>query len=237
MTEKANAAFVPSVWVRPTPAHRLRPALSRDVIVREAIAVLDEAGSEALTMRKLGARLNAGATSFYRHVTNRDELLELAVDEVLGEVLVPQGGSPDDWRSDVTAFADAFRATALRHPWLCAELGRAGMAYLGPNLSALTAQLTALLAAAGYPDPPSAINALYSYAIGMSTTESAWLSTVARSGQSEAEFLAQTLRPEPGVGSEDLRFVQDPAAVRDEHFASGLGIVLDGLATRLRPQA
>ena len=65
--------------------------------------MLDADGTEALTMRGLGARLNAGATSAYRHVANKDELMELAVDEVLGEVFVPEGGGAA-WRAAAPAF-------------------------------------------------------------------------------------------------------------------------------------
>jgi len=74
---------IPSVWTR----DREQPALSRAAIVREAIAMLDAEGTEALSMRKLGARLNAGATSLYRHVASKDELMELALDEVAGNFL------------------------------------------------------------------------------------------------------------------------------------------------------
>ncbi|MFJ3830373.1 TetR/AcrR family transcriptional regulator C-terminal domain-containing protein [Streptomyces sp. NPDC090046] len=229
MAAKTNSDPVPSVWTRPQVAPR-QPALSRAVIVREAIAILDEAGSEALSMRKLGARLNAGATSFYRHVANRDELMELAVDEILGEVVLPRTDGPD-WRADVSECAMSFRSTALRHPWLCAELGRAGLAYLGPNLAAISERLADLFTTVGLPDPHGAIDVVFSYAIGMSTTESAWLTTVARSGRTEAEFLAHILPTAPGT--DHGQPAPDPAAYRDRKFTDGLDIVLDGLATRL----
>ena len=94
-------------------------------------------------MRKLGARLNAGATSLYRHVATKDELMELAVDEVFGEIAVPPAGSPD-WRAAVAEAARSFRATALRHPWLASVLGQAGPGLPGP-------QPHVLLRAAGRP--------------------------------------------------------------------------------------
>jgi AcrR family transcriptional regulator len=144
--------------------------------------MLDADGIEALSMRKLGARLNAGATSLYRHVATKDELMEVAVDEVFAEIAVPPAGA--DWRAAVTAAAGSFRATALRHPWLASVLGQAGLAYLGPHLMAYTERLAALFTAAGFPEPRGAIDTVLSYVIGMSTTEAAWLTTVARSGQS-----------------------------------------------------
>ena len=112
--------------------------------------MLDAEGIEALSMRKLGARLNAGATSLYRHVATKDELMELAVDEVFAEMAIPPADSPD-WRAAVAEAARSFRATALRHPWLASVLGQAGLAYLGPNLMSFSERPAALFTAAGFP--------------------------------------------------------------------------------------
>ncbi|MFF3329750.1 TetR/AcrR family transcriptional regulator C-terminal domain-containing protein [Streptomyces sp. NPDC002888] len=232
---------IPSVWAR-SRREADQPALSRDAIVREAVAMLDAEGIEALSMRKLGARLNAGATSLYRHVATKDELMELAVDEVAAEIHVPPADSPD-WRAAVAEAAHSFRATALRHPWLSSVLGQAGLAYLGPNLMSFSERLAALFTAAGFPEPSRAIDAMLSYVIGMSTTEAAWLTTVARSGESEADFIARLLPAAQeaaaahdhlaGTYAEAGAAATDPVALRDEKFAGALDIVLDGLATRL----
>ncbi|RKT16025.1 TetR family transcriptional regulator [Streptomyces sp. 1114.5] len=230
---------IPSVWAR-RPSEPEQPALSRATIVREAVALLDADGVEALSMRKLAARLNAGATSLYRHVATKDELMELAVDEVFGEIALPPADSPD-WRAAAVEAAEAFRATALRHPWLSSVLGQAGLAYLGPNLMSFSERLSALFVAADFPDPARAIDALIAYVVGMSTTEAAWLSAVARSGEDEAEFVARLLpaAQEATAGYQHLTnghaatALLDPAAERDAKFAYGLAVVLDGLALRM----
>jgi AcrR family transcriptional regulator len=229
---------VPSVWARRREPDQ--PALSRAGIVREAIAMLDAAGVDALSMRKLGARLNAGATSLYRHVATKDELMELAVDEVVAEITVPAAGSAG-WRAAAAETARSFRATALRHPWVSSVLGQAGLAYLGPNLMSLSERLAALFVTAGFPDPSGAIDVVLSYVIGMSTTEAAWLTTVARSGQTEAEFIAALMpaAQEAAAGYDHLAEayaaepVLDPAVLRDTKFGNGLEVILDGLALRL----
>ncbi len=228
---------VRSVWARPRETDQ--PALSRAGIVREAIAMLDTEGVDALSMRKLGARLNAGATSLYRHVATKDELMELAVDEVVAEIAVPAAGDAG-WRDAAAGTARSFRATALRHPWVSSVLGQAGLAYLGPNLMSLSERLAALFVSAGFPDPSGAIDVVLSYVIGMSTTEAAWLTTVARSGQTEAEFIAALMpaAQEAAAGYDHLAGSYaapspDPAGLRDTKFANGLEIVLDGLALRL----
>jgi AcrR family transcriptional regulator len=231
------AAKIPSVWAREQ-RQPDQPALSRASIVREAITVLDAEGIEQLSMRKLGSRLNAGATSLYRHVATKEELLELAVDEVFGEMTVPDPGP--DWRADVTAAALSFRATALRHPWLSSVLAQAGLAYLGPNLMAHSNRLAALFAAAGFADPDRGIYTVLGYVTGMSTTEAAWLTTVARSGATEAELVARLLpaarRAAAGYahlsaasGDDEI----DPAEVRETKFRNGLEVVLNGLALTL----
>lgn len=69
---------IPSVWTRQRP----RAGLSQDRIVAAAVELLDAEGLEALSMRTLAARMDTRATSLYRHVANKDELIELVVDEV-----------------------------------------------------------------------------------------------------------------------------------------------------------
>ncbi|MFC7106081.1 TetR/AcrR family transcriptional regulator [Nonomuraea rubra] len=138
---------IPSVWARP-PKERQQPLLTRESIVAEAVRLLDEEGADNLSMRRLGSRLGAGATSLYRHVANKDELLELALDAVYGELPLPDTG---EWRSTVTEVSRALRATILRHPWLAAELAEAGLAYLGPNVLRQSEFMLGVMEDAGFP--------------------------------------------------------------------------------------
>ncbi len=87
-----------SVWTRETKPRRAQQGLSREQIVRATVELLDAEGMEALSMRKLGAKLGAGATSLYWHVANKNELLELAMDEVFGAVRIP---ASESWREVV----------------------------------------------------------------------------------------------------------------------------------------
>ncbi|KOG22874.1 TetR/AcrR family transcriptional regulator C-terminal domain-containing protein [Streptomyces viridochromogenes] len=232
---------IPSVWARPR-READQPTLSRATIVREAVVMLDAEGVEALSMRKLATRLNAGAASLYRHVATKDELMELAVDEVAAETHVPPADSPE-WRAAAAEAAGSFRATALRHPWLSSVLGQAGLAYLGPNLMSFSERLAALFTSAGFAKPSGPIDTLLSYVIGMSTTEAAWLITVARSGETEADFIARLMPAAQQAAAVHEHLAEgyadavsatvDPVALRDEKFAYGLDVVLDGLALRL----
>ncbi|WP_069167203.1 TetR/AcrR family transcriptional regulator [Nocardia altamirensis] len=234
----AEKQQVGSVWTRPRRG-REQPALTREHIVTEAVALLDAEGMEALTMRQLGTRLNAGATSLYRHVANRDELIELVVDEVYGEIRVRAITDGADWRSAAEDCAESVRAMILRHPWMASTLGQVGLSYLGPNVMQLNDGLVGLFEVGGFPaqETGDAISALMSYVIGMGIAEAAWLAMLTRSGQTEQEFVAQ-LRPAAEAAAKDYpRFQQndwdsDPTEVRDRKFRYGLVRILDGLEAR-----
>ncbi|NGO13055.1 TetR/AcrR family transcriptional regulator [Streptomyces sp. HC44] len=233
---------IQSVWTRPQ-ARRDQPALSREQIVSEAVQLLDAEGIEALSMRKLGARLDAGATSLYRHVANKDELIELVVDEIYGEIEVAVADDPAAWREGAARCAHSLRAAILRHPWIASVLGEMGMSYLGPNMMRLSENMLALFSRAGFPldEADQAIGTLFAYVTGMSTSEAAWLTKLARSGQTEQDWVDRlwpaaeaAAQPYPHLreGYAEARG-KDPRESRDTNFTYGLDRVLDGLATRL----
>ncbi|MBT2544787.1 TetR/AcrR family transcriptional regulator C-terminal domain-containing protein [Streptomyces sp. ISL-44] len=237
------APAVPSVWTRPRRPKEQQPALSQAQIVAAAVKLLDAEGIEALSMRKLGTGMGAAATSLYRHVANKDELIELVVDEVYGELEVPEATDPAGWRESVSRSGHSLRAMALRHPWVASVLGQVGLAHLGPNLMRMSERMLALFQAAGFPvgEADLAMKAVISYVVGATTSEAAYLSLLARSGQSEQEWL-ESLRPaaEQALAGHPLlaegqsaQESGDPRRMREENFDYGLQRVLDGLEARL----
>jgi AcrR family transcriptional regulator len=232
----AEKKQVPSVWTRPQRRVREQPALSREQIVAEALALLDDAGIEALSMRKLGTRLNAGATSLYTHVANKDELIELVVDAVYGEIEVPSGGGAGGdagaWRDAAGLSAYSLRAMVLRHPWVASVLGQVGLSGLGPNVMRMSERLQVLFEGAGLAPEEAglAISALTSYVVGMAISEGAYLSMIARSGMTEREFVQSV------VPAEETAVLADPAKAREVKFDYGLRLVLDGLEGRVSPR-
>jgi AcrR family transcriptional regulator len=236
----ADEPAIPSVWVR-SRRGREQPALSREQIVAEAVRLLDDEGIDALSMRRLGTRLGAGATSLYRHVTNRDELIELVVDEVYGEIRVPDPDDPAGWRAGAIVCADSVRSTILRHPWIASLLGQVGLSYLGPNVMHLNDRALALFEAAGFSlaEADQALSSLIGYVIGMATAEAAWLTTLARSGQNEREWeqslraaAEQAARSYPRLREIAATGNENPQQARDDSFEYGLELILDGLAAR-----
>ncbi|MFF0446616.1 TetR/AcrR family transcriptional regulator [Streptomyces sp. NPDC004609] len=230
-----------SVWTRPRP--RQREQLTREQIVAAAIELLDAEGIEALSMRRLGTRLGAAATSLYRHVANKDELIELVVDHVYGELEVFDGADGTGWRAAVTRTAADLRAMTLRHPWIAPELGQVGLVHIGPNALRMSSGLLAQFEAAGFPadERDQATGTLTAYVIGIATAEAAYLSLIARSGRTEQEWVAG-LRPAFDAASREHPRLREgssarqdvhPRQIRDDDFRYGLDRVLDGLTARL----
>ncbi|WKX70544.1 TetR/AcrR family transcriptional regulator C-terminal domain-containing protein [Streptomyces sp. XD-27] len=240
---EADEQPITSVWTRRRRRRREQPALSRQQIVAEALRLLDTEGIDALSMRRLGTSLNAGATSMYSHVANKDELIELVVDEVYGEMAAPAPGDPAQWRAAARECAHSMRSGILRHPWVGSVLGGVGLAHLGPNMMRLTEDMLALFEAAGFSldEADHAMNTLAAFVIGIATSEAAWLTTLARSGQDEQEW-TETLRSAAEEAVRDHPRLRKVYAAqrgtrtertREGRFAYGLERVLDGLETRL----
>ncbi|MGP3756776.1 transcriptional regulator, TetR family [Streptomyces sp. LamerLS-316] len=117
-----------TVWDRPEPPTRPVP-LDRERIVAAAIALADEGGLAAVSLRKVAARLEAGPMRLYRYISTKEELFDLMVDEVQSEILPEK--QPGDWREALRVLAHRTRQAALRHEWLADLLG--GRPAFGPN--------------------------------------------------------------------------------------------------------
>jgi len=100
---------------RRTPASATRTPLSRERVLHAAIALADEGGIEALSMRRLAKELGVEAMSLYNHVANKDEILDGIVDLVTSEIDLPADGV--DWKTAIRRNAISSRDVLLRHPW------------------------------------------------------------------------------------------------------------------------
>jgi len=97
------------------PSPKPRAPLSRERVLRAAIALADERGIESLSMRELGRRLEVEAMSLYNHVANKDDILDGIIDLVVGEIDLP----PDevDWKEAMRRRAISAQSVFSRHPW------------------------------------------------------------------------------------------------------------------------
>ncbi|MFD0886734.1 TetR/AcrR family transcriptional regulator [Streptosporangium algeriense] len=97
-----------------TPASRRNP-LSKELVLRTAVALADEAGTGVPSMRRLAERLGVESMSLYHHFRNKDMILDGMLDLVFGEIELP----PDDvdWRIAMRRRAVSMRGALIRHPW------------------------------------------------------------------------------------------------------------------------
>ena len=88
-----------------------RSPLSRDRVLRAALELADEGGIGALTMQQIGRRLGVEAMSLYRHVRNKDDILDGIVDLVFAEIELPADRS--NWRTALQARSISARAALV----------------------------------------------------------------------------------------------------------------------------
>jgi AcrR family transcriptional regulator len=229
-----------TVWDRPEPPAPPVP-LDRERIVAAAIALADEGGLEAVSLRKVAARLHAGPMRLYGYIATKDELLDLMVDQVHAEMLPAERSG--DWREALRILAHRTRQAALRHAWLADLLG--GRPTLGPNGLAVTeAKLAALDGLADIDTTLRAVETVSAYVTGAIRREIADLRAERATGLSKRDWQRAS---GPHVTSM-LATGRFPALTRAVHdgtdvdaetsFATGLDWVLDAVAAKLgRPRA
>ena len=227
------------VWERPEPPTRPAPTpLSRDEIVRVAIELADADGLDSVSLRKVAAALDAGPMRLYGYLSTKDELLDLMVDAVYGEIGGPAKGAAD-WRAALWSLAQRTRKAALRHEWFVDLL--AGRPHLGPHaLATLEASLVALAAPGiGIDRVVQAVGTVNAYVVGALRKEISELCAARATGMNERQWQV-TVGPYLSRMLATGRYPTLARAVWDAAhpgaatvFDTGLGCVLDGVATQL----
>ena len=90
-------------------------SLSREAIAAAGLQIVDTEGLDAMTMRRVAEVLDTGAASLYAHVASKEELLELVVERVIGEVEVPTDPDPERWEEQLKDGLRAIRAVFTSH--------------------------------------------------------------------------------------------------------------------------
>ena len=224
--------------------NRQAPALSRAEIVDAAIAIADAEGSAAISMRRIAQVLRAGTMSLYWHVANKEQLLDLMLDALFGEIEVPEPSG--DWRADLRAQARNQRATLLRHAWVMDFIG--GRPPLGPNTLLLMDRTLGALDGLGL-DMTTAMNilgAVQTYVMGSVLRE--MQEARVQRDEERADVTQEAWAPmrdawrnrlaADGRFTRVVRFLDadidpDAAETRDERFDFGLDCVIEGIAARI----
>jgi AcrR family transcriptional regulator len=204
-----------------------KPKVSREQVLDAALELADEGGLGAVTMAGVGARLGVEAMSLYRHIGNKEEMLDGLVDHVFAEIPIPVDAA--DWRDALRRRAVSARAALRRHPWaigLMESRARPGPETLGHHDAML-----ALLFAAGF-DAPLAVrvyNLLDSYVYGFALQEA----TLPFSSPQEMEAVSDQMLTAmadayPHLARVQRELVGSGFAYADE-FEAGLDLILKAL--------
>jgi AcrR family transcriptional regulator len=210
-----------------------RTPLSRERVLRAAIALADQSGIESLTMRRLGQQLGVEAMSLYNHVANKDEILDGMVDLVFGEVELPS--TSDDWKAAMRDRAASARDALRRHPWAIGRMesratpGPATLRHHDAVIGALrTAGFTIELAAHAY-------SAIDSYLYGFAMQElNLPFNTPEETAAMAMSFLDHFPAEDyPHLAELTTEHVLQPGYDYGDEFEFGLDLILDGLQRSL----
>jgi AcrR family transcriptional regulator len=111
------------IWLREEPGAR-RAGLSREQIGARAVEIADAEGFDAVSMRHVARELGAGTMTLYHYVRNKDELLTLMGDTIMGELVVTDEELSGEWRANLANVARATRRAFKRHPWIFEAMGQ-----------------------------------------------------------------------------------------------------------------
>ncbi len=164
---------------------------------------------EQMTIRSLAADLGVAPMTLYRHVRNRDDLLDEVTDQLLAEVWRPRSGT-GDWRAWITEAAKRLRDLLVRQPAALHVYLRHPV--VSPAAIARMDCMLGVLQEAGFDGPAArrAYAAIHTYTIGFAALEAS------RSGWASQENTDATMRR--------LATFTSP-----QQFVNGLGYLLDGI--------
>ncbi len=214
MPEQGQA--VEPTWENPAPPARRAPwgTISREDIVQAAVKIVGAHGYEEMTIRGLAAELGVAPMSLYRHIRDKDDLLDEVADRLLAPAWRPSAAE-DDWRAWLTE-----TAAKLRH-FLVSQPAALHVYLSHPVVSpAAVDRMTAMMdvlrqAGAGEETARRAYGALHTYTIGFAALE------------------ASRARWAPGNGEVSSLARQLAAYTTTDQFLDGLRYLLDGVSNQI----
>ena len=211
-----------------------RGRLSPERVLRAAVALADAGGIESLTMRRLGQDLGVEAMSLYKHVANKDALLDGMVDLVFAEIEVPSGDT--DWRTAMRDRAASTRAALIRHPWATPLM----QSRTAPGPATLHHHDTVIgtLRQAGFSVELTAhaFSVLDGYIYGFAMQQRSLPFDTLEEAQEVGRQMFARMPPGayPHLTELTVQHILQPGYDYGDEFDYGLELVLDGLARALR---
>jgi AcrR family transcriptional regulator len=206
-----------------------RRRLSRQRVLRAAVAHADAGGLEALTMRQLAEMLQVAPMALYRHIAHKDDLIDAMIEVVFSEIGLPSGGA--DWKTAMRERALSLRDVLARHRWAIGLMesrrhpGPANLRHHDAVIGKLRAAgLDIAMAAHAY-------SVLDSYIYGFATTK---MNLPFDTPAEVAAVAKDMLEPFPANQYPNLvEFVTEhamkPGYDHGDEFEYGLDLILDGL--------
>ncbi|MEU8780721.1 TetR/AcrR family transcriptional regulator [Streptomyces sp. NPDC048637] len=241
-----------SVWLAERPPLKRRadqPAgLDLDKIVAATVRLLDAEGLSKFSMRRLAAELGVTAMSVYWYVDTKDDLLELALDSVMGEMQLPDEADTDrDWRDHLRSLAGEYRTLLTGHAWVARLLGT--YINVGPHSIAFSNASLRVMKESGLSlqQITGGLSAVFQFVYGFATIEGLFNDRCAEAGLPVDEYFQQVMtavssRPEFAETLENTTRVMEARGgttvreMRDRDFAFALDLQIAGIeAMRDRP--
>ena len=240
-----------SVWLDTRQPARSRRAdqpagLDRERITAASVRLLDAEGLAKFSMRRLAAELNVTAMSLYWYVDTKDDLLELALDAVHGEIGPPPADA--SWQDRLRAVAAAYRGLLVRHPWVSPLAGK--FLNLGPHSLLVTHTIQDVIRATGLPveGRSGALAAVFQFVYGFGTVEGQFAQRSAEAGLTQDQYFRQAMSAiqeqsrldEFVEDSRDLMAARGGVTIeemRERDFTFALDLLIAGIeAMRARAQ-
>jgi AcrR family transcriptional regulator len=205
-----------------------RAPLSRERVLRGALAVADASGIGGLTMRSLAAELGVKPMSVYHYFTGKDEILDGIVDLVFSEIELP--AARGDWRAQIRRRAISARLALRRHPWAIglmesrANPGPATLRHHDATLATLReAGFSVALTAHAYA-------LLDSYTYGFALQEAALPFKPDTVTEATEAFMQHLAGEYPYLAEMANEHILRPGYDFGDEFGIGLDVILDALA-------
>jgi AcrR family transcriptional regulator len=216
-------------------SRRARPGLTRDKILGAALKLVDEHGLSALTMRSLGAELGVDPMAVYKHLDNKDAVLDGVAELLWSEIDLPDDEALG-WKERLRLIARALRTLAHSHPNAFALLFRRCLSE--PALRVFDAQLDALERAGLTRDlAAQGVRALITYAVGYGMAELSPLlmSQLQGNDVSDVQRVMRVVQSLPQGLSPHLAEVACIVCEcdLDAQFDFGLDLIINGLEAQL----
>jgi AcrR family transcriptional regulator len=229
---------VEAEWPRTRPSARRR-TLSQELIVDTALELLGKGSLDSVSMRGVAQALETGPASLYAHVASKEELHELMLDRLLGQLPRPEP-DPDIWTEQLLEMARAQLAMFTAYPGI-ARVGLESVVPAGPNALAYGEAVLAVLRSGGVPDRIAvfAFDTLslwcsaFAYEVGAMRTGDVDPAEVAARSREIGAYMAARPAQFPnllGVG-EILA-----TASAEERFEFAMDVFLAGLVAAFRPR-